>query len=104
MRLSMLLGAGMTPGLPAPFMKYCQRSCQLDTTWSPTLHSHEVPAGALGKYMLPFGQVQTCQMIWTNLFAFLPLTANSSHSNDLWDGGCVPCRACLAACVPLPFR
>ena len=42
MHLLMLLEVGTTPRLLVHCMRCCQRSCQLDTTWSLTLHSHKV--------------------------------------------------------------
>ena len=99
MLLSMPLEVGTTPGLLAPFMNNYQKIFQLNTTLFPTQHSHRVPVGALGRYAPLSQQVQFYPMIQMNSLTFLPSIVNSYHSDNLWNGGCVPCRVHSAASV-----
>jgi len=91
------LEAGTIQGLPIPFTNCYWRSYQMDSTWLPIQRSRRVPVDVLGKYVPRFRPVQIYQLILKNSLVFLLLTANSFCSNNLRNGGCVPCRARSAA-------
>lgn len=99
MRLSTLLGVGMTPGLLAHYTNYCRRNCPLDTTLCRTRRSHRALVGALGRYVPLSRRVQIYHLIWMNLHMSSPSTVNSCCSNNLWNGGCVLYGVHLAACM-----
>ena len=90
MHHSMPLEVGTTPELLVPSTNCYRRSYQLDTTWFLIQHFRRVPVGVLGRYVHLFKRVQVYQLIQTNLPMFSPSTANSSHSDNPQNGGCVP--------------